>query len=112
MVWFRKGKSKDQKDKRADEGIDRKSPANQKPPEGSGEGQRQKTKSDSEKLREQALANARAARAAIGEDTIQKIAAAMKKKQQSPIEQAKARIYNAEAERVAEEILDMLKDKH
>jgi hypothetical protein len=61
-----------------------------------------------EALRAQALANAKAARIAIGEETLDKIAAAMTKKQQSATEQAKRKIQNADAERVALEILAMI----
>ena len=63
-------------------------------------------------LRAQALANAKAARENIGEDTLERIAAAMAKKQQSPMEQAKRKIENADAERVASEILSMLETRH
>lgn len=63
-------------------------------------------------LRAQALANAKAARAAIGEETLDKIAAAMAKKQKSAMEQAKRNIQNADAERVALEILSMLETRH
>ena len=63
-------------------------------------------------LRAQALANAKAAREMIGEDTLNKIAAAMHKKQQSQMEQARRRIQNSEADRVAAEILYMLETKH
>jgi|JI6StandDraft_1071083.scaffolds.fasta_scaffold547021_2 hypothetical protein len=63
-------------------------------------------------LRAQALANAKMARQAIGEDTLNKIAAAMHKKQQSSFEQAKRDIRNADAERVALEILSMLETRH
>lgn len=63
-------------------------------------------------LRAQALANAKAARAHIGEETLDKIAAAMHKKQKSAMEQAKRNIQNADAERVAAEILLMLEEKH
>jgi len=62
----------------------------------------------SEEIRAQALANAKAARENIGEDTLRRIAAAMTKKQQSATEQAKARIADADADRVAQEILYMM----
>ena len=60
---------------------------------------------------EEALANARKARETLGDETIQKIAAAMHKKQQSATEQAKAKIAVSDADRVAAEILWMLEDK-
>ena len=62
-------------------------------------------------LRAQALANARKAREHIGEDTIQKIAAAMAKKENNPMAQAQAQLQNADSDRVADEILFMLDDK-
>lgn len=62
----------------------------------------------SQKLREQAMANARAAREQIGEETLNRIAAAMTKKQQSNTERAKTAIQNADADRVAQEILYMI----
>ena len=63
-------------------------------------------------LRAQALANAKIAREAIGEETLERIAAAMTKKQQSATEQAKRQIQNADADRVASEILAMLETRH
>ncbi len=71
------------------------------------EGDREGT-SKSQRIREEALANAHAARAQIGEETLDKIAAAMTKKQQSSMEQAKARIKAADSHLVADEILAML----
>lgn len=59
-------------------------------------------------IRVQALANAKAAKAALGEDTIQKIVEAMARKQNNPLEKAKAQIAQQDAERVAHEILDMM----
>ncbi|MCB1562929.1 MAG: hypothetical protein KDJ75_05080 [Alphaproteobacteria bacterium] len=66
--------------------------------------------SESEALRAQAMANVRAARESIGEDTLDRMAAAMRKKQQSPLERAKAQILDEDAERVASEILAMIDD--
>lgn len=65
----------------------------------------------SERIRQEALANARIARAEIGAETLDKIAALMTKKQQSAIEMAKADIAKADADRVAQEILWMLEQK-
>jgi hypothetical protein len=65
----------------------------------------------SDRIRQEALANARIARAEIGEETLDKIAALMTKKQQSAIEMAKADIAKADADRVAQEILWMLEQK-
>ncbi len=64
-----------------------------------------------EEIQAQALANARAARAQIGEDTIQKIAAAMTKKQQSAMEQAKRQIEGADVDRVLDELKFMMDNK-
>ncbi|MCB1532077.1 MAG: hypothetical protein KDJ35_04315 [Alphaproteobacteria bacterium] len=71
-----------------------------------------KKEAHSQKLREEALANARAARENIGDETLQRIAAAMTAKQQSNTEQAKRAIQNADAERVAQELLQMIKDNN
>lgn len=65
----------------------------------------------SQRIRQEALANARKARADIGEEALEKIAAMMTKKQQSVIEQAKRQIAEKDADRVAEEILLMLDEK-
>ncbi len=62
----------------------------------------------SEEIRAQALANARAARERVGEETIQRIAAALVQKQMSLTEQAKARIAKENSQRVAEEIRYLL----
>jgi hypothetical protein len=65
----------------------------------------------SEQIRAEAMANARAAREAIGEETLQKIAAAIQKKQNSKIEQAKAQIKKADPGQVADEIIAMISYK-
>lgn len=65
----------------------------------------------SQRIREEALANARTARHEIGAETLDKIAALMTAKQQSAIEQAKGDIAKADADRVAREILWMLEQK-
>lgn len=64
----------------------------------------------SEEIRAQALANARAARERVGEETIQKIAAALVQKQMSLTEQAKAQIARQNSDRVADEIRYLLDD--
>lgn len=66
----------------------------------------------SAEIRAQAMANARAAREAIGDETLQKIAAAIQKKQASVTERAKDQIKKSDPERVAEEILYMLETRH
>lgn len=62
----------------------------------------------SEEIRAQALANARAARERVGEETIQKIAAALVQKQMSLTEQARAQIARQNSDRVADEIRYLL----
>ncbi|MCD8563384.1 MAG: hypothetical protein LRY54_05010 [Alphaproteobacteria bacterium] len=66
----------------------------------------------SQRLREEALASARAAREAIGQETLDKIAAAMTKRQQSATEQAKVQINRADPDKVLDELLYMLKNKN
>ena len=68
-------------------------------------------KSASRRIREDALANARAAREHIGEDTIRRIAASIAKKENSPMARARAMLHNADSERVAAEILHMLDER-
>lgn len=62
----------------------------------------------SEALRAQALATMRTARAEIGEETLQKIAAAIARKENSVSEKAKAQIQKADPDKVASELLWML----
>jgi hypothetical protein len=61
-----------------------------------------------DELLAQALANARQARENLGEDTIQRIAEIMAKKQNSPMERAKAKIAAADQRRIEDSIRDML----
>lgn len=61
-----------------------------------------------DELRAQALANARAARENLGEDTIQRIAEIMKKKESSATQRAKAQIQKADTDRVVDGIRDIL----
>lgn len=78
----------------------------------SGKSQKSVSPSDkSEQIRAEAMAKVRAARESIGEETLDRIAAAMTKKQQSATERAKAQIQSADAERVANEILAMIDEK-
>ena len=65
----------------------------------------------SKQLREQAMANARAAKEHIGEETLQKIAAAMTKKQQSALEQAKKDIHSADPDKVLDELKFMMDNR-
>ena len=62
-------------------------------------------------LRAQAMANVRSARAHIGEETLDKIAAAMTKKQQSAMEKAKRDIQGADVDKVLDELKFMLDTK-
>lgn len=63
---------------------------------------------DSQRLRQEALANARKAREQIGEETLNKIAAAMKKKQNSAMERARSELQDKHSDELALEILTML----
>ena len=65
----------------------------------------------SERLRAEALANARAARENLGDETVQKIAKIMEKMESQPMKQAQDQIANADAQRVADEILYMLEQR-
>ncbi len=62
----------------------------------------------SEKIRAQALANAAAAREQIGADVLDKIAAAMTKKQQSSMQQAKNSLKGADVDRMLDELKFLL----
>lgn len=64
-----------------------------------------------EEIQAQALANSRLARENIGEETLERIAAAMTKKQQSAVEQSKLQIKSADDGRVMDELKFMLRDK-
>jgi hypothetical protein len=65
-----------------------------------------------EQLRAQAMDNVRAARENIGEDILDRFAAAMAAKEKSLTEQAKARIAEQDAERVAIELLYLMDKRH
>lgn len=64
-----------------------------------------------EEIQAQALTNSRIARDNIGEETLERIAAAMTKKQQSAVEQAKRDIKTADHGRVMNELQFMMKNK-
>lgn len=68
-------------------------------------------KSEGQRLREEALANARAARENLGDETVQKIAKIMQKMETQPMKKAQEQIANADAARVADEILYMLEQR-
>jgi hypothetical protein len=61
-----------------------------------------------DELRAQAMENARAARENLGEDTVNRIAEIMAKKQHSPVAKAKAQIAAADQTRVEDSIRDLL----
>ena len=63
----------------------------------------------SEEIRAQALENMQGARAHIGDETLQKIAALMTKKQQSAVEQAKREINAADTDKVLDEFKYMMR---
>lgn len=64
-----------------------------------------------EALRAQALANARKARDHLGDETVQKIAAIMAKREQSTFVQAQRTIQNADVDRVNKGLLSMIDEK-
>lgn len=73
-----------------------------------GEGQRQ----GSDQIRAQALANARAARENLGDETIQKIAEIMKKMESQPMRQAQKKLEQVDSGRVLDELRYMLDEKN
>jgi len=68
-------------------------------------------KSKRQRIREEALANARAARESLGEDTVQKIAEIISRKENNPFEKAIRKLETADSDRVADEILYMLDEE-
>ena len=62
-----------------------------------------------EQIIAQAKANAAAARAEIGDETLEKIKAAMMKKQASALEQAKQQIKSADTDKVRDHIQHMIR---
>lgn len=69
------------------------------------------SKTSREELIAQAKANAAKARAEIGDETLQKIAENIRKKEQSATEQAKAKIRAMDQDKVADHIKLMLDEK-
>jgi len=67
--------------------------------------------SKSAALRQQAMANAKKARMEIGEETLDKIAHAMTKRQKNVTNKARSEIRNADADEVAQELLSMMQEK-
>jgi len=64
-----------------------------------------------EAIQAQAMANFSAAREQIGEETLNRIAAAMSKKQQSAMERAKRDIAGADVDKVLDELKFMLDNR-
>ncbi|MCB9988131.1 MAG: hypothetical protein H6868_02215 [Rhodospirillales bacterium] len=71
---------------------------------GFGKKKKKDQKPSREELIAQATANAQIAREAIGEETLDRIAAAMRKKQQSDIEKAKRQIQGMDQDKVADSV--------
>lgn len=70
-----------------------------------------KTGDKGQDIRAQALANARAARERIGEDTIQQIAAQLQKHEAKLVEQAKRQIKSLDEAHVADHVKALLDEK-
>lgn len=70
-----------------------------------------KKEAHSQKLRDEAMANMRAAKENLGEEAIQRITAAMTKKQQSTLEQAKRDIQAADPDKVLDELKFLMDEK-
>lgn len=64
--------------------------------------------SSSDDIRAQALANARAARENLGEETIHKIAEIMKKMESQPMVQARQKMESVDSDRVLDELRYMI----
>lgn len=64
-----------------------------------------------EEILAQAKANMAAARAEIGDETLEKIKAALMKKQSSAIEQAKLQIKNADTDKVRDHLKYMIREE-
>ena len=89
------------------EGVQKKRGAQQKPEKGRAKSKGSQSNSAGD-IRAQALANARAAREKIGEDTIQQIAEIISKKENNPFEQAKRKLETADTDRITDEIMFLL----
>lgn len=63
------------------------------------------------KLIDEAMANARLAREAIGEDTLARIAAIMAQKNNSALNKAKEQIAQVKGERIADEVKFLINDE-
>ena len=65
-----------------------------------------------EEIRAQAMANAKAARENLGEETIDRIAELMKQKQNSTMERMKAEIVRHDKDKIASELLFILREEN
>lgn len=68
-------------------------------------------KTSSEAVRQQALRTMRAASAEIGEDTLQKIAAAIHKKERSAMERARNQIQSLDKDRIVDNLRYLLDER-
>lgn len=64
-----------------------------------------------EEIIAQAKANAAAARAEIGDETLDKIKEAMMKKENNPFEQAKRKVKAMDKQKVADSVSDWMREK-
>ena len=109
MFWGKDKKQKNKTGKKDKRGSSNKNAAaNRGNSVGSDKGHGQSR----EAIQAEAMANVRAARAHIGEETLDKIAAAMTKKQQSAMEKAKRDIAGADVDKVLDELKFMLDNKN
>jgi len=109
MFW---GKNKNQKNKKPKDQKDKR--GRSKKGEAANIGNsvgNKKGHGDRAEIQAQAMANFSAAREQIGEDTLNRIAAAMTKKQQSAMERAKRDIAGADVDKVLDELKWMLDNK-
>lgn len=105
MFWSKKNKTGNKKDKRGKQKSGK--PVSRKNSVGKEKGHGQSR----EEIHAQAMANFSAAREQIGEETLNRIAAAMNKKQQSAMERAKRDIQGADVDKVLDELKWMLDNK-
>lgn len=64
-----------------------------------------------EKVMENAMRNVRAARAEIGDETLDKISDAIRKKEESDFERARAKIKAMDEDRIADNLRSLLDEK-
>lgn len=93
------------------EGVSKKRGAQNKPEKGRAKVSKGSQSNSTGDIRAQALANARAARERLGEDTIQQIAEIISRKENNPFEQAKRKLATADSDRITDEIMFLLDEK-